>query len=263
LSDARAQTSAAASDDASVINEKIDAGLRAAAAANADNSRHIVALGQRLDEATNGATTLAEKLGRDERGVAASNDAIRADLTALKSTSGSALQAIVDRAAAIETNLASEAQRDDATTDALQQAVAADSKRIDGLVARLDTPHERLVEAARGLILFATAQDAMRNPDAAHAVLDTLAAALIASGENIRVVGYSDLRGEAKFNLDLSRRRAEKVAKLLVERGVPTTALTVAARGAQKLTDSGGGVAGPDIDRRVAFELTARTEPKP
>lgn len=49
--------------------------------------------------------------------------------------------------------------------------------------------------------------------------------------EDIHIIGYTDRIGSARYNLGLSRRRADAVRNYLVERGVPATAIQVEGRG--------------------------------
>lgn len=49
--------------------------------------------------------------------------------------------------------------------------------------------------------------------------------------ENINVVGYTDRIGAAKYNMNLSRKRAEAVRDYLVAQGVPAAAINTEGRG--------------------------------
>lgn len=59
------------------------------------------------------------------------------------------------------------------------------------------------------------------------------AAATVKAGGTARldVTGYTDMAGTAKYNLALSKRRADRVRALMVKLGVPVDAITETARG--------------------------------
>ncbi len=62
----------------------------------------------------------------------------------------------------------------------------------------------------------------------------------------IRVVGFSDTRGSADYNLALSQRRADSVAALLVRAGIPEDRLEIEGLGESRLPEpTGDGVAEP------------------
>ena len=62
------------------------------------------------------------------------------------------------------------------------------------------------------------------------------------------VVGFADRRGAAEANLALSQRRAEAVAKLLVEAGLPLARVSSAGRGEELVATE------PTYGRRVVIE---------
>ncbi len=71
----------------------------------------------------------------------------------------------------------------------------------------------------------------------------------------IEVAGHADTSGTAQYNLGLSRRRADVVAALLVEHGVPNSAISITALGdTQPLVPTGPGVREPQ-NRRVQIVL--------
>jgi len=62
----------------------------------------------------------------------------------------------------------------------------------------------------------------------------------------IRVVGFSDTRGTADYNLVLSQRRADSVASLLVRAGIPEDRLEIEGMGEFSLPEpTGDGIAEP------------------
>ena len=171
--------------------------------------------------------------------LAARIDALREDFAAsserLKSQSASDVQAVSAKLAALETNLATASQR------------------IDYALGDLSSPHRRLLEAAAQSAVFFGDEDNFADPDLVARTLDSLAPVIIASKEGLRVVGHADVTGGPWINARLSHRRAEKVAQMLRDRGVPADQLVVVARGAQEsIAVVAAGVA--QVNRRVTFE---------
>ena len=71
------------------------------------------------------------------------------------------------------------------------------------------------------------------------------------SGGRIRLVGHTDPSGSARFNLDLSRRRARRVGAFLEGEGVPGSSLRIRARGEQGELPEGVGPRDWAARRRV------------
>ena len=68
---------------------------------------------------------------------------------------------------------------------------------------------------------------------------------------DISIVGHSDTAGDRVYNLDLSKRRAAAVYRLLVERGVDPTHIATTSHGEENpLVDTGDNVSEPK-NRRV------------
>lgn len=97
------------------------------------------------------------------------------------------------------------------------------------------------------------APDSARVPPSQFAMLDAVAATMIAAPEGVRFVvnGYSDASGHREFNWRLSRFRASTVRWHLLKRGVPWQRMTTMWYGPSR---SSPGV-GADIDRRVEVEV--------
>ena len=93
--------------------------------------------------------------------------------------------------------------------------------------------------------------------DAARATLDEVVSAVNSmSATSLSVVGHTDTVGSAGYNQGLSERRARRVAKGLVDRGIPSDAMTLAGRGERELAVStGNGVREPQ-NRRVEINLS-------
>jgi outer membrane protein OmpA-like peptidoglycan-associated protein len=71
----------------------------------------------------------------------------------------------------------------------------------------------------------------------------------------VRVAGYADPRGSEKVNDELSRRRAEAVAEVLAQAGVPKDHLIVEGHGKGESTSMEGDVDGYALDRKVTVRL--------
>jgi outer membrane protein OmpA-like peptidoglycan-associated protein len=165
-----------------------------------------------------------------------------------------ALQAgLADSSQRLKTETASDLQVVSARLGALEAALATASQRIDSALGELSSPHRRLLEIAAQSAVFFDDDDNFADPEAAARTLDALAPVIIASKEGLRIVGHADATGGPSINAQLSHRRAEKVADLLRERGVPANALVVVARGAQEsIAVVARGIA--QVNRRVTFE---------
>ena len=108
--------------------------------------------------------------------------------------------------------------------------------------ASADRPFRRFFHRAGTLV----------DPAAANAGLDELARLLKSGDEELRVVGYADEVGTPASNRAVSRRRAEKIVAMLVERGVARDRLAIVPRSTLvPIAETGVGAA---RSRRVAFE---------
>ena len=74
------------------------------------------------------------------------------------------------------------------------------------------------------------------------------------SNASLKVVGYADQEGGAKFNQKLSLKRAETIKKLLVNRGVNASQLSVEGKGVDT-TAKAKTANGRQLARRVTFEV--------
>lgn len=239
----------------------------------------IVATASELEKARATGASQAEDLQKARAlldAQAARSEALSAKLAAESARTSAALAYAADLAKRLDAaQTANEANARDlrsglegalAATAALESAAKADraaneetKARVAELSAEAATQRMALVatrraiaEATRDNAVFFADRDGFSDPAAAAKVLDALAAAIKATGEGVRVVGYADESGNAVGNLDVSRLRAAAVAKLLTERGVPASALVVVGRGAiWPITDSASARA---RNRRVVFE---------
>jgi outer membrane protein OmpA-like peptidoglycan-associated protein len=78
--------------------------------------------------------------------------------------------------------------------------------------------------------------------------------------DHLVVDGYADRRGPDEFNVWLSRQRAERVIKTLVEMGFPVEKLRVRAFGKQQLHVTGDSEEADRQNRRVEFVIVKKGE---
>lgn len=71
----------------------------------------------------------------------------------------------------------------------------------------------------------------------------------------IEIEGYTDARGSAELNAELSERRAQRVLDWLVEHGVEPERMRTAAHGAQAQVDTAGTEQAHEQNRRVVFRV--------
>ena len=125
-----------------------------------------------------------------------------------------------------------------------------------------------VVEAGRLRIVekihFATNKAVIKRES--FALLDEAAAVLKANPRilRLRIEGHTDGQGKARYNLDLSQRRAEAVRKRLVAAGVEAGRLEAVGYGEDKPIDTNRTAEGRAANRRVEFKIveSAPAEPK-
>jgi outer membrane protein OmpA-like peptidoglycan-associated protein len=131
-----------------------------------------------------------------------------------------------------------------------QARLAGLQSELDRLHAEMDSTPLRLRRLIDHFAIFFTEQENLVDPARANAGLDEIATLLKNSGDGLRVVGYADDVGSATSNWAVSRRRAEKVVNMLVERGVARERLAIVPRSTLvPIAESGAA-----RSRRVAFE---------
>lgn len=92
-----------------------------------------------------------------------------------------------------------------------------------------------------------------------YSELDRIASSLRQYPETVvRVEGHTDSVGGEAFNMDLSRRRAEAVKSLLMQRGVDGFRMEVAAFGESSPVASNATEAGRQMNRRVVIMIAPR-----
>ena len=89
--------------------------------------------------------------------------------------------------------------------------------------------------------------------------LDRIASGLVQYPQTvIRIEGHTDSVGSEAYNMDLSRRRAEAVKNLLVQRGVADSRLEVVAFGESLPVATNDTEAGRQKNRRVELKIAPR-----
>ncbi|HRK17646.1 MAG TPA: OmpA family protein [Hyphomicrobiaceae bacterium] len=122
------------------------------------------------------------------------------------------------------------------------------------------SPRELLERAIQTSAVFFTNGTDLRDPALAARTLDELATRLKAAPNiRLRVVGYTDERGTATLNTDLSQARAERVAQELANRGIARSRLQVIGRLTGKDLSRQTGT--DSANRRTEFELAFEGEP--
>lgn len=152
-----------------------------------------------------------------------------------------------------ETRAAATLQEAQAQIETLRAELKETRASLDRYLAQDEAPHVKLRRFVETFAVFFTELDTLSNPAATAKGLDELAGLMKASGANLRVVGYADEVGSATLNRAASRKRADKIVSMLVERGVPRQRLALVPR---STLDP---IADTEFDairsRRVAFEL--------
>ncbi|MEL7467896.1 MAG: OmpA family protein [Pseudomonadota bacterium] len=93
--------------------------------------------------------------------------------------------------------------------------------------------------------------------DRARATLDEVVTAVQSMGATaLSLVGHADTVGAASYNQGLSERRARRVAQGLVDRGIPSGAMTLAGRGENQLARQTGDNVREALNRRVEITLS-------
>lgn len=93
--------------------------------------------------------------------------------------------------------------------------------------------------------------------DRARQTLDEVVSAVQSMGATaLSLVGHADTVGSQQYNQGLSERRARRVADALVERGVPSNAMTLAGRSENDLAVQTGDNVREPLNRRVTINLS-------
>lgn len=104
-------------------------------------------------------------------------------------------------------------------------------------------------------ILYFDSETTRLTPESQALVPKVLATAKERDSRDIAVVGHASAAGDANYNIEISRRRAESVRKLLVKAGLTPEGIEVASHGsANPLVVSGN----PHEPRNRRVEITVR-----
>jgi outer membrane protein OmpA-like peptidoglycan-associated protein len=145
-------------------------------------------------------------------------------------------------------------------TDTANQAVLDANKKSDDAIAKLATL-AMLKEESRGLVLTLSGSILFRFNEAsllptANVKLDQVTTALLDIRErNIIVEGYTDSKGPAIYNQDLSQRRAEVVRNFLVDRGYPASRIETVGKGESTPIANNASAEGRANNRRVEIVI--------
>jgi outer membrane protein OmpA-like peptidoglycan-associated protein len=85
--------------------------------------------------------------------------------------------------------------------------------------------------APRQFVVYFEFDRSNLTPEGARVVADAAAAYKATSSARIAITGYTDLAGTQRYNLGLSKRRADTVRGALVQDGVPDGAIAESWRG--------------------------------
>ncbi|PPD45900.1 MAG: hypothetical protein CTY15_03355 [Methylocystis sp.] len=152
-----------------------------------------------------------------------------------------------------ETRAAATLQEAQAQIETLRSELKDARGTIERLSALEEAPSARLRRFVDGFAVFFSDSDILLNPAAASAGLDELAALVKASDSGLRVVGYADDIGATVSSRSASRKRADKIVGMLVERGVPRNRLSLVSR--STLNPIADSTLDTIRSRRVSFEV--------
>lgn len=148
---------------------------------------------------------------------------------------------------------------DSANRADMQREVASLRTDLTGLRTEFGA---KISEVAEGLkfafpVHFAYDDATVRQADAAALERFASVAAKHYPGAKITVEGFADPAGSARYNLDLSRRRAESVRSYLGEHGVDPSLVNAVGYGKTRLVrrDASRDMPGAELNRRVVFVI--------
>jgi outer membrane protein OmpA-like peptidoglycan-associated protein len=113
---------------------------------------------------------------------------------------------------------------------------------------------DRLIVTMPNDILFATDSAAV-DPQLLPDLRDVAASLLSYPQTTAQVIGHTDSDGDAGYNLDLSQRRAQAVANVLITAGVPAGRVQVTGRGEDQPIASNLTAEGKQQNRRVEIVI--------
>jgi outer membrane protein OmpA-like peptidoglycan-associated protein len=146
-----------------------------------------------------------------------------------------------------------------------QKAIASDLKATEAndALAKLAAKEEArgLVITLSGGVLFRSNESALL--PAAQKKLDEVAAALISKGQTVVVEGYTDSKGSASRNRDLSQQRADSVRSYLVSRGFPAEKIVATGMGPDRPIAENTSAEGRANNRRVEIVVAKAVAAQP
>jgi len=152
-----------------------------------------------------------------------------------------------------ETRAAATLQEAQAQIESLRGELTEARAAIARLASEHDAPRAKLQRFVETFAIFFTDSDTLLDSAGTAARLDELAALLKESDSGLRVVGYADDIGATVSSRSASRKRADKVVGMLVERGVPRNRLALVSR--STLNPIADSTLDTIRSRRVSFEL--------
>ncbi|WP_457796184.1 OmpA family protein [Methylocystis sp. S23] len=152
-----------------------------------------------------------------------------------------------------ETRAAATLQEAQGQIEALREELKQARAALDLLMGEHDSSRAKLQRIVETFAVFFSEADTLVDPATTAARLDEMAALLKASDSGLRVVGYADDVGATVSSRSASRKRADKIVGMLVERGVPRNRLSLVSR--STLNPIADSTLDTIRSRRVSFEL--------
>ena len=179
-------------------------------------------------------------------GVAATQAGVLANKQETQETALQALTAKLDRMEARDQAAEAGLQSKLAQLEAAQAAATA---QVGALRSQLDSPRARLAAALRGFAVFFDKNAEVINAADVSAQLSKIVPLAVAAG-GIQVIGYTDNSGGRALNQKISLERAQKVAQMLQDVGMPADRIVMVGQAATgTLVPEGGAVL--NANRRV------------
>jgi len=129
--------------------------------------------------------------------------------------------------------------------------------RVDPAQLREQNPalFDMVPSKALRYTLYFDAGDATLTASSQQTMNEVVTAARERSGGDIIVTGHTDTRGSGTFNDDLSRRRAQQIRQLLIERQLPAARIEAVGRGERELLVPTADEVDEARNRRVTIEV--------
>ncbi len=128
--------------------------------------------------------------------------------------------------------------------------------KMPGARIKLVTVTEKIKEVQdRTLIYFPYNSTNKLNDDEVETYLDALAIQVIKTGEQIRLTGHTDNKGEPKYNLELGQSRAEVIKDYLIFKKVPDENIFALSEGETKPISENTTEEGRAENRRTELEI--------